>query len=146
MDVESYELEKEVWSQKDFERMGWHDCVIYGIRFEDEILFDIDYILKWVLSEDGASYSFFVSPATMKFRSARDLKINIDLDFINGLEIADLHMKQLESEYQVTIELQEGEISFVCSGFEQFIKKAPKHQKGMCLSEEDRGGYNFDIL
>ena len=49
--LEAYELEKPVWTQDDFEKMGWHDAKVWGMLAnteEYELLFDLDYIFKWV--------------------------------------------------------------------------------------------------
>jgi hypothetical protein len=54
MDASSkeYQLEKSLWTEKDFDTMGWHDSFVYGISFGEnfQLLFDIDYIFKWVLT------------------------------------------------------------------------------------------------
>jgi len=44
---EKFVLEKSVWTETDFEKMGWNDVVIHGLSFglaQYELLFDIDYI------------------------------------------------------------------------------------------------------
>ncbi len=84
-----YKPEKLVWSESDFEIMGWHDCPIYGILFADNVTLDIDYIFKWILNDQNGYHEFWISPATLVFDQARNLKIEIDSDFINGLGIAD---------------------------------------------------------
>ncbi|MEJ6979425.1 hypothetical protein WG906_03130 [Pedobacter sp. P351] len=45
-----YDLENQIWTEQDFDNMGWHDSSIYGIAFGRpyELSFDIDYIFKWV--------------------------------------------------------------------------------------------------
>jgi hypothetical protein len=98
-----YKPEKLVWSESDFEMMGWHDCPIYGIHLADNVAFDIDYIFKWVLNEQDRNYEFWISPATLVFEQARSLKIEIDLDFVNGLEIAEIHQEKLEKKNTNTI-------------------------------------------
>jgi len=53
--MDEYELEKKIWTETDFEQMGWHDCPIYKIRLTDylnkkkeikEMLNYYDYWLK----------------------------------------------------------------------------------------------------
>ena len=66
-----YTLEKSLWTETDFEEMGWHDATIHAIatpNSEFEIAFDIDYILKWVdPAEDQTHFRYWVSPATLVF-------------------------------------------------------------------------------
>lgn len=98
-----FTLEKSIWTEADFENMGWHDATIYGLTFEKtdsnwtgDLLLDIDYIFKWVpncLPEN--SFNFWVSPCTLIFKEAFKLDININThDFsIEGLEIEDILLK-----------------------------------------------------
>ena len=144
--AEMYKPEKFVWSESDFENMGWHDCPIYGILFADNVAFDIDYIFKWILNEQNGHYKFWISPATLVFEQARNLKIEIDSDFINELEIADIHQEKLENnEYNYHLETQEGDIHLIASGYRQYIRKNPIIKQSQCLSAEERGGYSFEI-
>jgi hypothetical protein len=142
--IEMYKPEKLVWSESDFEIMGWHDCPIYGILFANNVAFDIDYIFKWVLNEQNKHNEFWISPATLVFEQARNLKIEIDSDFINGLEIADIHQQKLENnEYKYHMETQEGDIHLIASGYRQYIKKNPVLKKSQGLTDEERDGYSF---
>ncbi len=45
-----YILEKSIWTDLDFENMGWHDSRIHSVAFGEnfELIFDIDYIFKWL--------------------------------------------------------------------------------------------------
>ncbi|MBT8357475.1 MAG: hypothetical protein KJO61_06885 [Deltaproteobacteria bacterium] len=139
-----YKPEKLVWSESDFEIMGWHDCPIYGILFADNVAFNIDYIFKSILNEQNGHYKFWISPATLVFEQARNLKIEINSDFINGLEIADIHQQKLEnSGYKYHMETQEGDIRLIASGYRQYIKKNPVLKKSQGLTDEERDGYSF---
>jgi hypothetical protein len=45
----TYQLDKWLWTESDFEIMGWHDSNIYAVTFSPEkfeIAFDIDYIRR----------------------------------------------------------------------------------------------------
>lgn len=126
-------LEKTIWTQADFSQMGWHDCSIYTIQLADTVDLDMDYILKWV-KEASSSYNFWVAPVTLRFNGARNLRINIDLEFVNGLEIAKIDQKVLnQTEYEYLIETQEGTIELIASGFTQTCRKSPVLKSQQCL-------------
>jgi hypothetical protein len=45
--VETFKLEKPIWTEEDFEIMGWHDSKVWGLLAnpdEWEYLIDLDYI------------------------------------------------------------------------------------------------------
>lgn len=48
--MNDYQLEKYLWTEEDFNQMGWHDSNIYAIAFGENFEFklDIDYIFQWV--------------------------------------------------------------------------------------------------
>ncbi|MEQ8198297.1 MAG: hypothetical protein ABRQ27_09870, partial [Clostridiaceae bacterium] len=63
--IEEFNVEKWVWTTNDFEKMGWHDCKIHAMAFDElnfKILFDIDYIFKWVEPGEDERYHFWISP------------------------------------------------------------------------------------
>src|SRR5690348_9572503 len=48
-------LEKAVWTDGDFDTMGWHDASVHAIAFHEEehgaqdaLLLDLDYIVRWL--------------------------------------------------------------------------------------------------
>ncbi len=83
---QSYKLEKSVWTDVDFETMGWHDCIIHAFcpGENNQMLLDIDYIFKWV--QTGKTFKFWVSPRTLVFENVYDIKSQIDGCY-GGLEI-----------------------------------------------------------
>jgi len=144
MDFSSINI-KAIWTEVDFDKMGWHDCPMYGIRFEDEILIDLDYILKWELEDKQKSFSFWISPATLVFYNVHNLHIEIDLDFINGIEIADINKEKInEIETKWIIEAQEGTISLIATGYMQYIRKEPILTSSQHLTKIQRSGYCFE--
>ena len=53
---QEYKLEKWIWTEADFDVMGWHDSQIHATAFfpEDfELVLDIDYIFDWVHPYDS---------------------------------------------------------------------------------------------
>ncbi len=63
--AEPYQVEKWVWAEADFARMGWHDSQIHAFPFSPEtfeLLLGIDYILEWLQPDSGETYfKFWVS-------------------------------------------------------------------------------------
>ncbi len=154
-----FEPVKLIWTQEDYEQMGWHDCSIYGLVFlpveETEtthLALDIDYIFKWVNPlKPGQPISFWVSPCTLVFKDTFALTMNIDKKggASDMLEIADLYLvEKVEQEtnkwiYEWTIDLQEGWVNFKSSGFEQIVRQKPIFTNGQFLTLEERNGVNF---
>jgi hypothetical protein len=151
--VSVYELEKEVWSESDFDFMGWHDASIWSMvsnAEKFEYLFDIDYIFKWVDPKENETYfKFWVAPVTMVFENAFDVKIDIESQ--QGLiEVAELHMENPEltpngkfTSHSYRFECQEGEISLKATGFKMYVRQKPKLIQGQSFEYEERGGVNF---
>lgn len=83
--MEKIEIGKSIWTEADFEQMGWHDCTIYGMALKEgddvlsnELYFDIDYIFKWIYPEqDESSFSFWIAPCTLIFKQVFNLKKEI---------------------------------------------------------------------
>lgn len=76
--MKEYKPEKSIWTEKDYEQMGWHDCHIYGLVFQNDdsdsfatdLIFDIDYIFQWVHpTPPQRNFSFWVAPCTLKFEN-----------------------------------------------------------------------------
>lgn len=157
--TETFQLEKSIWTQDDFEKMGWHDANVYGFIIEKneaiwtaDFLLDIDYIFKWVHPvEPAKTFTFWIAPCTLIFKEVFDLQINIQTNgnFLELFEIADLHLKSKTQQeenkfvYEWEIELQEGNILLKSSGFEQIVRQEPKHVQGQTLNVTERGGISF---
>jgi len=144
---DQYILEKWEWTQDDFDNMGWHDCPIYAIRFDDNIYLDIDYIFKWNDNGHGNSYTFWISPATWIFEIPTYLKIDVELDFINGLEIASVSKTINEKgETLWSINTQQGAIIIGAEKFKQIIRRPPSFQFGLGIRNEERGDISFSEI
>lgn len=151
-----YELEKSIWTEKDFDKMGWHDSRIYGLsisKFEqnvqNDLIFDLDYIFQWIHpAHDQKYFSFQVAPCTLVFHNASDLIIDISTGLLLEieLEIEDLEMSDGGSEnlFNFNINTQQGEIKFEATGYTQYVRKYPQHIQGQVLTMEQRGGVSFD--
>jgi hypothetical protein len=138
----TYELEKKIWTDKDFEKMGWHDCNIYKIRLTDDLELDIDYILQWNKPDlEGLPFTFWVAPATLVFKSVQNLTLDFDIGFENAFEIEDI---ESEGENRWIIITQQGDIQFYSEGYEQYIRQQPFFEFGQTISYSERDGYSLD--
>jgi len=157
--MEKYILEKKIWTQDDFDIMGWHDANIYGMiiekgeeQWQANLIFDIDYIFEWVHPVHPQKYfSFWIAPCTLIFKEVYELRIDIDQQG-NSLELFDFHnisllsKNELENDiivYEWLLELHIGEIQFKSLGFEQIVRMVPIYTNGQVLSLEERGGISF---
>ena len=142
-----YVLEKWEWTENDFDDMGWHDCPIYAIRFDDNIYFDIDYIFKWNDEGTGNSFTFWIAPATLIFENSYYLKIDVALDFINGIEIAKISKSENEKKEIIwDISTQKGEILIGAQTYRQIIRRSPSFQFFQYVPTEERGDISFSTL
>lgn len=152
----SFELEKSVWTDSDFDAMGWHDCWIYSIAFDTEgwsFTLDLDYIFKWVPpTPPDESFRFWICPSTMIFNNAHSLKIEIE-SALGELEIADLHQGQSQeipisklSERKYRFECQEGNIELYSTGYELIARQPPVLRESQYLTLKDRGGICMDRI
>jgi len=155
MTTQPYTLEKPVWTEADFEQMGWHDVHIHAVAFRPEFFelwFDIDYILSWVDPHgDDKYYSFWLAPATLAFENIYDLRFDIeshdgDISF-QGIERSDprapRNAVEKRTEWHWLLDLNEGQITFRSVGFSQFTRRPPIFVRSQRLTLEQRGGVSF---
>jgi len=148
-----FQIEKWIWTDNDFDSMGWHDSRIHALSFvpeQYEIVFDIDYIFQWIPPESNEShFKFWVAPATLVFENIYDLEFDIeshdgDLE-IDGITRKD-PAKPLNGQFTGkdvdwlwVIECQEGEIRFRSDGYKQFIRAAPQLGGAQSIDLKRRG-------
>jgi hypothetical protein len=138
----TYELEKRIWTDADFDKMGWHDNHIYKIRLTEDLEMDIDYIFKWNHPDlEGLPFTFWVAPATLVFKNIKNLKFEFAIGFEDSLEIEDI---ERENKNQWTVITRQGNIQFTSEGFDQFIRQNPSFQFGQTISVIERYGYSLD--
>ena len=151
--MDEYKLEKTVWSEQDFETMGWHDATIWAMVADTEkyeYAIDLDYIFKWVHPKnDEVYFKFWVAPVTMVFENADHIKIDIESRW-GSIEFADLFMENPKlspnekfTSHDYRFECQEGEISLQATSFKMYVRQTPKFISGKCFDLEKRGGVNF---
>ena len=140
-----YELEKKIWTETDFEKMGWHDCRIYKIRLTDNLELDIDYILQWNKPDiEGLPFTFWAAPATLVFKKISNIQFEIDTAFGEAVEIDDIELSKSDNKLQWTIITQQGDIEFEADGFTQWIRQEPFFQFGQTISYIERCGFSLE--
>jgi hypothetical protein len=155
MSIPEYTIQKPVWSEADFEQMGWHDVHVHAAAFGFEILewwLDIDYIFSWVDPSNGQScYSFWIAPATLVFETVYDLKMEIEsrngelsLQSIARDQASARNALPNRTEWRWVLEFNEGTVTFRSVGFSQFTRRPPILTQAQRLMIEQRGGISFD--
>ncbi|MFD4903635.1 hypothetical protein [Kitasatospora purpeofusca] len=147
-------LAKSVWSDTDFEEMGWHDATIHGLHLQQtdilpRLLLDLDHIVRWVHPVRPAkSFSFWTAPATLVFEEVGDLEGGLGFKGTHPeLEISDVHRlvpddgKQDWPQWH--IEGHAFDLKFRASGFRQYFRQAPRLTPGPVLPAAERGGCCF---
>lgn len=137
---------KEIWSDKDFDEMGWHDSCLHAISFPqyDQVFeLDIDYIFEWVLNKESNLFNFHISPCTLTFYDVLNLEINISFDDSIGISIADItreNPRKLANDklaiWDYVIETDKGTISFTATGFEQKVLSQPILSESISLDRK----------
>lgn len=150
---EIYQLEEWVWSEADFEVMGWHDSRIHALAFlpdDFEMVFDIDYIVKWVHPQPNEThFKFWVSPATLVFENVYDVEFELE-SYAGRLEIDDIERDDerpprnarhigKQTEWKWSVRCQEGEIRFRSTGYKQYIRTHPVFSVSQALDLQSRG-------
>lgn len=145
-------MEKKAWTENDFEEISWHDCKVHAMIFgvnENEIIFDIDFIVKWLIPDQGETeYNFLVAPATLVFRNVYGISIDLaTTDFIideihraNPIKPKNAAYIMEQVEYDWSIEATHGEISFKSVGFTQHLRKEAVYSMSQSLNLNERGG------
>lgn len=152
--TENFTPSKWVFTNADFESMSWHDNALRGIAIpsgDDELAFDLDYIFKWIEPkvEDGF-YQFWIAPVTLLFSRAHEIRSEIRsvekllVDLIVRSDSVNKRPTNTYPEWLWTIDCNDGDISFLASGFRQFTRKLPVLSSAHYLSMEERGGICFD--
>lgn len=154
---DEYEMEKWIWTDADFEQMGWHDSQIYAFAFLSktfEFLLDIDYILRWVHpASNETSFKFWVAPATLVFENAYNINFALETENGIGVETQDIHRRNPKiikagelsgtNEWHWVIEAQKGEISFDATGYKQYFRQKPVLGCSQVIETNVRGGISF---
>jgi len=144
--MQPYELEKWIWTEKDFDAMGWHDATVYGLQLEQNLALDIDYIFQWNPPEiEGLPFTFWIAPCTLIFERLTDLSFELTGTFnATYLEIADIERVTTGQTTRWTIDTHQGAIMFNADSFKQIVRRQPCFQFGQTIPYDERGGFSFD--
>jgi hypothetical protein len=154
-------IDRVVWTDADFETMGWHDAVVHALGFQHEddaahLLLDLDYIFRWIDPQPPSEYySFLIAPATLVFEDVWDLEGDLTAENAGErtqLVIADLRRGEPEDAKQASLGLRRWtidghnfELTFLASGYRQHIRQKPIHVvDAQRLTTTQRGGISFD--
>lgn len=151
MDARQFMGEMRVWTERDFDFMGWHDATIHGLVFRPQsysLVFDLDYILKWVEPVPPEQFfSFWVAPATLAFENVSEVEISLQSDLpqltLFGIERGDEQPTpdgRFKS-WRYTLDGDQGTISFRATGFTQKFRNFPVQTGQQSLSEQERGDF-----
>jgi hypothetical protein len=144
--VPEYKLEKWIWTEKDFQKMGWHDATIYGMRLQQNLEFDIDYIFQWNKPEvEGLPFTFFVAPCTLIFNKPTNLTFDLtQTSDDKWFEISDIELESSDGNKRWNVITQQGNISFQSESYTQIVRRYPSFQFGQEIDHDERGGRSFD--
>ena len=147
-------LAKAIWTDADFDRMGWHDSAVHALAIEPappypgRLLVDLDYIVEWVCPTPPASaFSFWSCPATLVFDQAWDLAGDINLQgfsFELSLNALERCGPDEHDAFEWTLLGHEFSLTLRAPGFTQYLRRPPIHSPHQRLSVEERGGISFD--
>ena len=146
--MKEYNLEKWIWTESDFEQMGWHDSTIYGIKLAENLMLDIDYIFQWNQPEiEGLPYTFFIASCTLIFDEPHGLGFELIQSFDNKwIKIEDIEKGAIGNGFRWTIITQQGDISFTSPTFRQIVRQQPSFQFFQAVPYDERGGISFDLV
>jgi len=128
-----------------FDRLSWHDNLVYGLRFDvgdagrgdyrSDLVLDIDHIVEWLRTGDGR-IRFRVAAATLVFHDVGDLAIAVDFAGL-GAGINELSIDAIRRapaagpaggrrRWTIALNLpRDGSIAFLASGFTQTLRAPP---------------------
>lgn len=146
-----------VWTEADFEEMGWHDNRVHAVALEytppypGRVLLDIDYIVEWVHPDDNDGvHGFWISPATLVFEHASDLTSTVDLTgmaFELSLDAIVRSEPDPHGRFEWRLQGHEFTMTLTAPGYRQFLRQPPvlSESPSQCLTVEERGGFSFAL-
>jgi len=146
--MSAYTPEKWIWTEADFDKMGWHDVHIHALAFQSYTLaFDIDYMFRWVDPVPGETYyKFWMSPATLLFENVSDLRITLEPHgdpIIMGVIRSEPVTASARTTWSWQFDCLEGDIVFRATGYRQFTRRPPALASKQFFADSERGVASF---
>ena len=151
-----FQIEKYIWSDADFEKMNWHDNLVYAFTFQTEsyrLLLDIDYVCRWNEPVPPSnSFTYWIAPATLVFETVQAVKIDIEMKGISDIILWGIRREKPSGPWSNSTEMWQwhlegnegGDFRFHASGYKMYIRKKPVFSEHQALTLEERGGISFD--
>ncbi|MDX3215101.1 hypothetical protein PV318_06035 [Streptomyces sp. ME02-6991-2B] len=149
-------LTKSMWSDADYDVMGWHYGTIHGLCVQPgasddslpRLLLDIDYIVRWVHPvAPQTHFSFWIVPSTLVFDDVWNVEGDLAFKQVAlDLFIDDLRRSTPEDDHgdpQWHIDGHFFDLKFRAMGFRQYLRQAPQHAQRLALAHSERGGISF---
>jgi hypothetical protein len=129
-----------IWTEADFDQMGWHDATIHGIAFLNdtfELAFDIDYIFEWVQPvAPDPGFRFWVAPCTLVFTNVIDLAVDlkpyaeVSIDSVSrndpGVPLNAEYIGR-RIDWRWIVACAGGTVTFRAAGYTLYVRQAPTH-------------------
>jgi hypothetical protein len=147
--MKDHGLTKSLWTEDDFEEMGWHDARLYAFTVlpeSFELVMDLDYITKWVHPVPPEThFSFWVAPATLVLCDVQNISAGIEMTILSDVEILDVKRGPVVtgSGWRWVLELSCGEIALDASGYTQYFRQEPIFTRQQQLGMDARGGVSY---
>lgn len=142
-----------IWTESDFDEMGWHDVRIHACAANPEnheLLFDIDYIMQWEPPIPSAiGFTFWIAPATLVFAHVSEVEMQFaSVDGSFAIEDIQRFDAQTTPNGKLThwrwlIDGNAGSVRFRATGYRQYLRRQPVPVAAQQLTYEQRGGFSF---
>ena len=153
MQLRTQPLEKLLWSEADFPRMGWHDASIHAMAALPEtfeLAFDLDYIVEWVQPVPPNPYfKFWVAPATLIFTNVADVQYQIASP-LGEFTLQDIQRRDPQPtpngallHWLWVLAGNEGSVQLRATGYQQVFRRTPLLVPRQALTSAERGGISF---
>ena len=149
-DEPEHGLLKSIWTDADFDAMGWHDARFYCFTVfaeSSELVVDLDYITRWIHPVHPDIYfRFWISPATLVFHDVQNISAVIEMRELFNMEVVELKRTPLPgriSDWRWQFDLSNGEIALDASGYTQYFRRKPVLREYQHLEFAERGGISY---
>jgi hypothetical protein len=154
-DVTGPLVSKAVWTERDFDQMGWHNNAMHAWAFEPaddypgRLLIDLDYIVKVEKpAAPGGFFDYWVSPATLVFDRASDLVADVNAVHWGFALTIDEIERSAPDKHGMHLWTLTGDLftlTIRSDGYTQYLRAAPRFCRGRHrLPLSERGGIAFD--